>query len=216
MTATEKLNDLFHRWRGKAGDTFVEDGIVNETLWLQVPLERRVLHLLKEPDSPSGDLRDFRELLDKAPWMRLGDWTYGLWHVQTAEDSVPPFREARDNFADACRSSAVVNLKKLAGGAYAGPGTHIIAAAKNDIEFLREEISIIQPAIVVCGGTMWMVRKITLAQFGEPLDRDGRCYCAKGVVWIDQWHPTARKRPAAMYDRVVRSYQDVLRSPTSR
>ena len=113
MIKTEQLNKLFLGWKEANASyktSFSEDGIINEELWNKAGSKRQILFLFKERNKDGGE-RDFRKLLneDKNPWPTVGYWSYGLQNIT----DLPRFEEAVKNSKDACRSSAIVNLKKV-------------------------------------------------------------------------------------------------------
>jgi len=90
MTQTEQLNELFQRWRDRYAmpeqRRFVKDGIIDQAMWDQNNLGKRVLFLLKDAnlvDIGAGNY-DFREWAHEEPWKELGYWVYGLRHTTTS------------------------------------------------------------------------------------------------------------------------------------
>jgi hypothetical protein len=209
----EKLNELFQRWRQsneKYTDNFSEDGIVEEGTWLKT--SPKVLFLLKE----TYDYRDnLIELITKynywkKPWTNVGCWAYGL--IESEQDHFPPFKvasESEKSFS-AFKSSAIMNLKKSTGGNRADV-EKIIETVQNDKNFIKEELDIIQPGIVVCGATFEIAKKIISELNSKPIDDDGKCYKIGETLWIDYCHPSAYYRHDMMYYTLIALYQNYLR-----
>ena len=95
-----------------------------------------------------------------------------------------------------------MNLKKTAGGAKATQAvTH---ATARDAVFLREQIALINPRVVVCGGTYKAIK-----QYLYPgLQRvSPRVHEADGRIFINANHPSYLRKASDMYDDVVGNYQ---------
>ncbi len=202
VTKTQRLDDLFGRWP-KPSNGFAKDGIIDETAWNDAP--RKVLFLLKDTNACP---QDFRAVVRGNPWKVVGHWAYGIQNVE--QHHIPSFAEAEGSFEAACAASAIVNLKKQ-------PGTsssnllEVEAAARADLCLIREELAIIEPEVIVCGGTFRIVKKVFPEfQSIEPSDPDGKCYVVDETVWIDYCHPSARYRHDMMYYTLTAFYRNYL------
>lgn len=206
MTDQERqLDDLFQCWASRCSDVeqvrFVKDGIINQADWKQCG--KRVVFLLKEPnlgESGAGN-HDFREWARKEPWAELGYWAYAL--QKTTPSSIPPFDQAKQAFRSACAASAVVNLKKIGGGGIADDNA-LAQALNRDWDLIAKQLAIIQPTIVVCGGT-W-----ALAATKVPLDPNRSWSTVGDVLWIKYCHPSARVDSEIKYYGLAALYQQVL------
>jgi len=204
---TPKLNELFQKWRQSYGDNakdFADYGIIQEDLWMKA--KRKVLFLMKETNFFAGDLR---KLARDNPWKVVGYWAYGLQNVTV--EQIPPFVEAKreENYKNAYSSAAIMNLKKMQGG----PAADMIKvndAVKRDAEFIKTELEIIRPEIVICCGTFGIVGNI-ISDF-EKLVPEDRSYRHINAVWIDYCHPSARYYyHRMMYYGLSAIYQNCLR-----
>ena len=149
MTRTEKLNRLFDDWkrqRPQEAQLMCLDGIVFEQRYEK--MKPKILFIAKEPNDPKGKTFDFREWwCQDGPqyafsW-RLCEWAYGIWN------GFPPlaqFKKAKAH--DIIRSIAFMNLKKVGGGNQANPDV-ILNITKRDCTFLRRQIAIIEPDVIV-------------------------------------------------------------------
>jgi hypothetical protein len=208
---TDLLNELFDEWRLKLGvknDKFSEDGIIEEDKWKQA--HRKILFLLKETNDCPGD---FRENCKKDPWPVLGYWAFGLQHVR--EHYVPPFTSAKEGYAESFRSSALVNLKKRPGKGSSEPVV-IEQATRDDKDLIAEELQIIRPEVIVCGGTWPFVENAlfddSLGQFEHIEPDKERCYLRDGIIWIDHCHPSVPWRRDMAYYGLVSMYRNCLES----
>lgn len=195
MRKTEQLDELFGEWRHHhSGEGFCPDGIVDEDRWDNA--EIKVLFVAKETNCYDGDLR---KLIREAPhgWKVAGTWAHALQFA----GSKPAYAEAAkmENIGAAILSSAILNIKKQTGGRVADM-ERILAAGKRDEAFIRREIAIIKPQVVVCCGTFAVLRKIfpELSRL-QPIDPDGKCYSWSGSIWINFCHFGARFRHDMMY-----------------
>ena len=204
---TKQLNELFSRWKtsyGQQSIDFSEDGIINEEIWNKA--HRKILFFMKDSNDYRKDLRD---LFNRNPWQLLGIWSYGLQQLTTA--CTPIFTEPKktENWQFACRSSAVINLKKLTGKNHSND-SELQTAGNRDIAYINEELEIIQPDIVVCCGIFHLVKDLFTGM--EPKGPDGRIYQRGDVIWIDFIHPSfPNLRYDISYYALITLYQNYYR-----
>ena len=208
----DKLNELFQRWRQsyrESAKAFAEDGIINEVAWASA--SPKVLFLLKETNDYPGDLRKLIPEQWKGSWPNVGRWAYGIQKVASGE--FPSFSKASrpENYKSAGESSAIMNLKKLTGKDQSKM-EEIRGFAQQDKDFIKEEIDITQPDVVVCGATFGIAKEIISGLDCKPIDPDGKCFKLRETVWIDYCHPIARFRHDMMYYTLIALYQNCLRS----
>lgn len=217
MTTTELLDKLFEEWRSKYScykNRFVKDGVVNEYSWHH-DAKKKVLFLLKETndkyyqklplDKRNLYRDDIRRMLDDKPWREIGYFGYGLQN--TTSSYIPKFEAAKINVAEACKQSAVMNLKKLPGKESANEN-EIAKFAKRQKEEIEKEIRIICPDVIVLGGSgIGKIFKVLFhyKQLGERIysfevgDRE--------FSTIDFVHPEARVSDDVLYYALVIIYQ---------
>lgn len=191
-----ELNELFKRWldrdKEQAGfndeKLFTRDGIIDEKRWNNVPENKRVLFILKEPSEPlqkSTDdtiktlcdvIRDIWKGVKYPTFCPLGAWAYGLINADKA--SVPPFEEAnkKENKDEAFLSSAIMNLKKYPAKKCNYKKLRKYAEMHED--HIKDEIKIIDPEIIVWCGTFDVLDSKTLSN---------------GKKFIKMCHPQASK-----------------------
>ena len=203
--------DLFSRWRASSTDFqdhFVEDGIIDLAKWVQA--DTQILFILRETN---GYRRSMAALIHKACtthpssglWDRptfhnVGRWAYGLLHATGA--ILPSFDAAHKNRKTALLACAFINLKKTTGGARA---TNAVEhATARDAIFLREQIELINPQVVVCGGTYKAIKQHLYRAIRRVAPR---VHEIDGRLFINAHHPSYLKKTAEMYDDVVGSYQ---------
>jgi hypothetical protein len=132
---------------------FSRDGIVDEDKFTKA--NRRILFVLREtnefPQSNEfgGDLRAFlSQTLKWQLWHTVGRWAYGILN------DFPDYLECngRRKIHDALCQVAVINLKKITGGKESDL-EEINETAHRDKEFIRREVDLIDPEVLVACGT---------------------------------------------------------------
>lgn len=144
---------LFARW--SAGrDGFVRDGIVDEAAY--AASNPRILFVLKETNEGPNDDHDLRAFLRgggrSQTWDNVVRWARAIrepvrdWSWDDAERVTPEQR------SEVLRTLAVMNIKKVAGGARA-EGERIDTAAREDREFLSQQVELYEPRYIIaaCG-----------------------------------------------------------------
>jgi hypothetical protein len=162
---SDEHESLLHEWANThpADGCFIRDGIISHQRWQKAP--RKVLFLLRQGwDYARGGTAgfDMREEVRqwggaKGPTMHtVARWAYAIHH--TTQNSIPRLScISRAAAYDSLLASAVVNIKKSR-GVKVSTLSDIDAYAVKDSDFIRRQIEIIAPHIVICGGTWRSVR----------------------------------------------------------
>jgi len=207
MAWNVELEDLFAKWKAErpAYRHFVKDGVVCEECWREVP--RRILFVLKEkPDVDA--IHDLRECGGYG-WAVVARWAYGL---QRATDSTyRDFNEAdsKENRYAGLRAAALMNLKKSAGRTYSDT-KEIVKYGREDAAFIKEELRIIDPHVVVlCGQGVDEGFDCAVPFKQEPAISDN-CWLHDGRLFMKEWHPSYRRKARAKYDRVLQHMKAAL------
>lgn len=203
-TKTEQLNDLFNKWeanyepyKGK----FTRDGINNEDLFDKMKSEDKgVLFITKDPNDPEQWGGDFRTWWKEKLWgqfsIRIGQWAYGF------TNDFPPFNEAVKNALQGTHAIAFMNLKKIGGAANANKKS-ILKIVEETSGFLKQEISIIDPDIIVGGGLYHEAWRIL---FGELKWLDSgfgiRISKWENSKIINYYHPSSRFKKEDTYKQL--------------
>ena len=209
------INENAETIRGTHGGNDLKvicDGIVDEKTF--IAQEIKLLFLLKEVNgnmSSGGSIdyenegRDFiditRERAEKQGdvpknWKALCYWTYA---IKYPDRSFAKAEKCGKNLLEV----AIVNIKKTP-----GKGTtddkELNAAVKGYGDVIRDEISIIAPDLVICGGTYEYAKKI----YGQPNEEKSDCGAksffiesgtGKEIRFVEFVHPGARVTLAATY-----------------
>ncbi|MCK4426986.1 MAG: hypothetical protein KAW16_00730 [candidate division Zixibacteria bacterium] len=159
MGKNSALDELFKEWlkfyqsKGIPTKGFSRDGVVDEDRFEKA--RRRILFILREtndfPESNEfrGDLRTFlSQTLKWQLWHAVGRWACGILN------DFPDYRECddRQKIHNAIRQIAIINLKKITGGSWSDLD-EINETAHRDKEFIKKEVDIIDPQVIVTCGT---------------------------------------------------------------
>lgn len=164
---TDDIYDIWARWRThflnspfesirQNADKIIHDGIISESRIAYFGTTPRVVFALKECNRPpvkyNNDfcsyLRDHK--LHGAIALNIARWSCA---IRFSERSIPDLNKDRDTLLEALLSSAIVNLKKTAGGPIADM-SRINLYAFLDREFLREQFVSLKPDVIVSCGTI--------------------------------------------------------------
>lgn len=220
------IDRLFSEWKlkGKSGDInhsvdgFIKDGIINPHTWFQ--LECRPLFLLKEAYNGNGsndswDLcewirSDYESVSKINTWMTISLWAEGIINTNAEKlYHLPKETEQKKIGISYLDKIAIVNLRK-SGGKKISNHDILKKYVELDKLELRKEIALIQPTVIICGGTFRYISDI----FGEYLVWIGaNPYIVlndKNIPVLDYYHPACRFPKLMKYYGLVGKYQQIL------
>jgi hypothetical protein len=222
-----RLRHLFSTWPRHQGQGFISDGIVDEAVWDAVSV--RVLYLMKEPNSPNNQ-RDWSLCDDflapgapgyTATWGLTARWTRGITEGPLRWTETEDFDYSKASVRQPLlRRIAVVNVKKT-GGAGSTPRGSLRPIVAEDKGFIRDEIAIIEPHIIVCCGTRPEATTVFPELKWDKIAGNGVRWCrCPDQDWaaIDYYHPQARYPHNFLYTMLVDAIRDagVPASPSTR
>jgi len=194
-----------------AGDSLVRDGIADPTAYLAAPV--RVLFVLREPHGWAGaDMGvQLRTGAKYAVWRRIGEWAAGIL------GGFPEYGQIanRQSQSVALRQIAVINLKKLPGGAaveWADFEEHVFFTR----DALREQIHRIAPSVIVACGTFGPVRWLLADAVDGGSLGERWCQLRGGALVLRSPHPAARGDKKEQYGRLAKTYADAMASIRKR
>lgn len=175
-----------------AGQTFVRDGIIDPERWAEA--RRKVLFVLHEaygsPEHAAG--RDLRTAIRTQPngpgrrtWWTVAYWAYALQNL--SDGRLPRFPDDLETSAaagEALLSSAVINIKKSNGRA-AQDWDDLMLYADQDGSFIRRQVDLIDPQLVVCSNVWCLIRD----RWPDARQLYDMVWLADGRVFVDFWHP---------------------------
>jgi hypothetical protein len=238
---TENLNELFDEWEKTSikqglrdfccdGLMFKGDKFKNKDGWwgrnpgdenkLWQKAKKRILFLLKDPNkSPGEDMRFWTGTGKKDPslitsrfFKNIALWLTGLNSVQ-ADGTYLPMKKAVLSYSKAFYDLpfAIVNIKKESGGGSVS-NLALYSYVETYSEYLKKEIEILSPNIIVCGGgssfvlnvaTNYIYPGISFSKVNDWI------YFNKGknVVLIDSYHPSSRSiSDKDIYESMMKAY----------
>jgi len=147
----EREKELFDKWKKERDyKYFITDGVLDETEWKNQ--DYKILFVLKEAnwENANADLCEFL-LSESSPtywktWNNVARWIKAL-----LEQGEYPQRVSSADKSYWLRKVAVMNLKKVGGDAVAETET-IRDYAFADRVFLKEQIGLYKPDIIICCG----------------------------------------------------------------
>ena len=220
MSINDQLEQLYKVWETKYS-TFIRGGIVNEDDYLNS--NPKVLFLLKEVNSNDNGWSLVDLINDQTNdeniskdrfldiWETVGYWSCCL--IGGCQPYVNMKHAANDSFCrsglnDGLKSIATTNLKKSC-----GKGTsnydEILEYAVRDKDLLLQEIDIMNPEIVICGGTFSIISEMFGFECHEC--RTGAKFaCFRERVYIEMPHPKARVAKQIVYAYFRDSILDLM------
>lgn len=201
---------------------FIRDGLVDSKMWHSNKCGKKIIFLLKEAygNKEAWNLTEW--VAQKGPlyniWKRIAEWTYGI--LNTDINKIATFPEDKDftqNVANGyLRRIAVLNLKK-SNGKSESKDDEIAAYGINDKDFIKKEIELIDPDVIICGGS------VTINTLDEIYDKSiiknpsnlvafyfSDIIGGKERLFIDYYHPAVRYPKVLTYYGVVNIYQQAL------
>jgi hypothetical protein len=208
MGKTEKLNDLFDEWRKSAinAGRFVSDGIIDEAEWGNSSV--KALYIFDDinidADNPNRSLVEQLNLLARSEvWDDLYSstlaniirWTHGInLGYMRYHRTMENFRDIRISLS----KCAILNLNKFTGTTRTDK-TDIGKRIAKDRSRIRDEISIVDPDVIICCGTFGIVKHDLFEDNADAccLNTGGTCLvceCEEGGrhAFFDHYHPNNR------------------------
>ena len=187
------MEALIAEWRRLRPEyaPFVIDGILDETIWETAA--PKILFLLKESYGGWYQIKGPINVIDggnKEFWPNICRWKHLIKSLH--QGVLPQFPELSEleEWRDGSfllRDIAYVNIKKKLGGSTSN-ARDIMDFALRDQDFLRRQIDLIDPAIVLCGGTFWPYHAIYSGNTTMHKASD-RVWCHGKRQVIDFKHP---------------------------
>ena len=202
----QQLNTLFDNWSENYGasENFVKDGIIDEERFQNAT--HKILFITKEPNDPKNEATDYREWWNEELYYsfsyRIAEWAYGILNDFPVYDEIWPKVNGKYNgekAMEAIQSIAFMNVKK-SGGKGSSEEKTINRYIKRDYEFIHEQISVIDPEIIVIS----MSKDSTVNLLFPEMDWKESGYGTgigryENSKVIDFYHPSARSGVAAPY-----------------
>lgn len=233
----KSLKELFDIWEHKEPQTiiigkrkkreivinheenfFIYDGIVCENKWNDKD-SKKILFMLKESYTTDEE-HDLMKWLRNGNgyirmWKRITRWTCGL--VNTTAEKVYDFDKAEaikdGEGREMLKKIAVINLKK-SNGKSSSDMAEVNAYASADKKEILKEIELIDPKIIVCGGTFDSLRLDVMYPHIEK--KEQQFYrikiAGKDRLVLDYKHPSCWGTNKDKYYGLMAIYQQALKN----
>ena len=213
----KKEEELFDEWK-KERPGFVGDGIVQLDNYLESDF--KILYLLKEVNGGKNwDLRDLLKKGERKPtWDNIALWTFGINNLSKnylwAELKELRSKEFR---IEQLLKIAAINLKKES-GSHTANNKIIWGYAKEDQLFLKKQIELYDPKIIVCCGTPTgdILKKVNLVEEFDKwkLSFWGVRYhvSEQNIIIISYCHPEARIDDNFKYFPLINTIREIKKS----
>lgn len=196
------MTDIWQDWENRyreAGvplDAFWKDGIIDEKAYAGA--RPKVLFVLKEANSDEKvDLRGFlRKRLRYPTWFVLARWAAGFLR------GFPSYEEigrSRSLLHESLTRVAVINLKKVGGGAKSDPKA-INAFAYLARDLLARQIREIHPDIVVACGVFDTLMWLCDFAAAYKVQHDAPIRDRNSGFWVIPWRHPSRAEGATSYN----------------
>lgn len=172
----KKFEELFNDWRseqekessydyirtGIAKASFTKDGIVDENVWNGLPKGKKVLYILREANGSASEMGPEGKIVDGGEfWFQkcvTGEETKVtdniFQRIKEMQIIIQKYGSEAKPDKEILREVAYMNLNKRGGGA-AVDWKIFNAYIEEYKEYIKKEIAIIKPDIIVCCGTYW-------------------------------------------------------------
>lgn len=190
----ERQEELFSRWKEKY-DYFEPDGIVDpmwyNSSWLKLTF---ILKEVNAKEDEEFDLTEFlREGVVGSTWNNISRWSAGLLFERKYEDVEYLNGEDRKKYLSPI---SVINLKKTPGGA-SSDGKEIEDFASEDRDFIKKQLEIYSPDVIVCcgTGTTFITKILGLEGSNWIKQSDDFWYLwHEDTLVVGAWHPQQRTK----------------------
>ena len=209
------MDILFAKWREhlkerNINEKFVEDGIIDKENY------RNIVWLLRETNDYSGKVHQLiRECIhnpkEHKKYWKTPNTHYkqslaiaGLLHPDLS------YREIKKMKKTALLHAAVVNIKKTSGKNKANVD-QILNFLKNDKSFIKEEVLLIKPKVVIVGGmkSLKSIRNEIIKLFNlDKIDTDLFVSRENNIYFIATYHPAY---PAIKHQEWTEMFKNIAR-----
>lgn len=206
MNESDALLTAWRKAFRASGEHFVADGMVCPDGWHHA--EPRVLFILDTPDRGHDNLCDHiravvhqgnrSELWKEATYHNLGRWAYGLMHF---EETVPPAKAADRFRKEGLLSCAIIHIRKTPAG---HAGAHDVAHhARTFAPFLKRQIDLLDPDIVVLPGTLPLLKHHVLPELARV---EPHVHQSGHRIFIETREPSSTRPWQSLYAEVMGRY----------
>ncbi len=183
---------------------FIYDGATDPTLWIES--RWRIMCLLKE--AHGGGKWNHAEAIKEADGLlRVGGTANQATHYRMIEwlhaiectlDQADPNieKDRKEDYREARKTmlrSAWVNIKK-ANGVATSDYDDLNHVVKKDARFLRQQIDLLSPRLILCGNTFGLVKDELFPGYKRIPGADCSYHQGQDRIMIDYWHPARKSK----------------------
>ena len=220
MTTNQQLDKLCMEHFGNR--KYVADGIFHESAESRWEMEKpKVLFVMKQPNSNNLLGEDYRAyelhdvLLGNQNWEQLFARLYGIIH--TTAQGYPSYEEAtrRESMIEAFTKHpfAMINIDKEHGAGTTRTNS-LVAYAKANASFIRQQLQILNPNIIVCcGRSIYDSINCIMQPSAERSAAWTKYNKVLGITYFDTYHPgkpMAGQRLVKAYEMPLKEYYKTL------
>ncbi len=225
MANEHELRNLLETWRQEyaaRGWGFVSDGVIHHQGWDGMPEGKRILFVLREANQKTeggcfrGDSWSLTEAVSRqrfhlpASWKRVAEWAFGI--MNTSADFMPPYMPDIIH-TKYVKCVAILNLKKQ-GGTDSVDARVVEERAMADKARILEEIELIDPDVIVLGGTAATFGRLYgIRGMGDGPAEQYRYHTFDGGrqrLLLSYWHPANRYPKYLNYCGLIHLYRQAL------
>lgn len=217
------MQEMATEHRKMGWSNFISDGAVNPDVY--ETSKPKIAFFLKEAYSKSDDGGwSLTNWLNNGAmtrmWGAVAEWTYGIKNT-TATSILPKPSLSNEEKTELLKSVAIVNVKK-SNGNVSSDYTDLLRYAETDCTYLKQELDLLSPDIIVCGNNSSLLRLLYGASIrngkvtsegiidADFMRENGYAFAGKQII-IDYYHP-ANQYPAMLnYYTVCSLYQQALK-----
>lgn len=210
-----EISKLFKEWKDKIdtnNTAFITDGVMDPEKWFKQ--SERIMFVLKEaysePYENDWDLAEYALKSDpfkkESTWRNISLWTKGM--QCTLADYEPDDKELKSFGNKYLHGIAAINIKKY-NGRNTSDASDILQYAVQEKEFIKKEIEICDPNVIVCCGTANAFNHVIDFDYGH---YNNQCFYhtilnEHEVIVIDFYHPANRYPRIMNYHTLCAIYQ---------
>lgn len=198
-----KTNDL----------SIVPDGVVNEKEYLDS--KYKILYIMKEVNSDQKDGWSLTEFISNGArsqtWNNVARWTEGILNLEKDFDWGYLSRDNNLRRSIYLKKIASINLKKTP-GSHTSIYSEIEMATINNKEFIKKQVSIYHPNIIICCGTSGLFAKYCLESglTWQMTSRGIEYMILDNTIIVSYSHPEARVADHYLYYALIDAIREIL------